>query len=153
MEALVSAALVGPVADLEGDGAPTVLRERLETLRAAEERLLDLVTAEVFSVAEIASKRQQIMTEVAEVHTELDAYGASAAQADLLTETWRHVWSGGTVSLAHAARVKADIRQRIEVLEMDRLRAVIHGSLVVTVHRGRGSGRVKVRHLRATGLN
>lgn len=154
-DAVVSAVLFAPTdATPDPDSkALAALHVELGEVRKAEARLLELVEAEVFSVAEVAAKRATLREQAEEAERRMAEIAHRNARAALLVDAQRSLWSGTKASLPEAVEAKQQIRAKFDGLPLDQQRALIKGMLVVTVMRGRGPERVKVRHLVATSLN
>lgn len=153
-DAVVSGLLVAPrgsAADADTDRLRTLYSRLAEIHRGVN--LLDLVESTTFTPQQIAGKKRALDGEAERVEAEIARIAHQNARAALLAEARAELWSGSTLTLDEAAKVKTVMRHRFDRLELDQKRALIRGTVKVTVERGRGPGRVKIEHLVATSLN
>jgi hypothetical protein len=95
---------------------------------------------------ELRTAREQIEAELEQARAEKGAASALAhlAQGLLVGDEWTmHEW---------AEKVEA-VSQRFDALDLDAQRELVRALLYVEVGLGRDTGRVRIRHLRATHLN
>jgi site-specific DNA recombinase len=154
-DAVVSAVLLAP-----GESVPDSDTDRLRTLHRslrdvheATANLVSLVRSKTFTLAEVAAEKVSLTAEADQIEAEIAEIRQRNARAGLMADAQAELWAGGAPSLKDAAEARQQIRTKFVAMDLETRRALVRGLLTVTVARGRGDRRVKIRHLVATSLN
>lgn len=123
------------------------------------QRLIDGYQEGLLDLAETKKRRVPLDGRLADIDARLTQIASESARVALLNEavlqSKADLWGGaGPKNLEQAAETKKLIRQRFEnVLSLSQRRELIAEALAITVHNGRGVGRVEITHKLVPSLN
>lgn len=137
------------------------LYERLQQIEHARAQLVASLELPGITAATIAKPATVLKEEQDGIEARIDDHRVRSAHAAMLLESRRLLWQGADpatgkrrrpsrVSLAQAAQVKADLRERYDSLLIEQQRTLVRALLVVTVDAwtsGPSSGRVAIDHV------
>lgn len=151
--ALVSAVMFAPsdsLSDHDTDEVAALTIRRAEVQRGIV-RLVEAVEAEIFTLAEVATKKRALTIEAKKIDARILEITERSARAAILADTAADLWTDPSFE-SHAAKREA-IGARFDALPLEQRRTLVRSLLTVKVEKGRGPDRVKITHLVATSLN
>lgn len=157
--AVVDAFLFGP-ADLLPTGSVDIrpIERELSALRESRIRLVGLVARELVEDSDVESELRAIKVREGELEAQRAEAVSKSAQAAMVVDLRADLWSGERISLAKAAGVKTQLRERFESRPLAQRRELVRLLLDVRIMPGQGvkvdpERRVIIKHKVVTSLN
>lgn len=162
--AVITALLSLPAKDLPGGVQVTRLialevelaavREQLEAMNKS---MVEASTVPGFKAASFHAMGATLTANEELLIAERANINLQNAQAGLLVEARKHLYSGGTVSLANATEIHRELREKFDALPLNEQRDLVRTLITITVKEGsgtrRGIDRVHLVHKVALSLN
>lgn len=141
------------------------LHVALSDTNKARNNLLELVEDSGFEVAQIKAKSLMLRVKADKIAADIRAIAQQNARAAMLAhvtgsmlvekplDAFGNPTDGVRVSFDRASTLLSELMSKFQLLPLAQRRALVRGLVDVTVTHGRGTQRIKVRHLVVTDLN
>lgn len=155
MRELVGALMLGPAASVpDREGSDVVeLQKNLSKIRAARQRLLDLVTEGAIDMADAAASLKKLKVDETGAQERLDQESIDSASASLFASARASLLRPGRIDMKNVVQARQTITERFKALDFDKQKELVRAHLDITVGAGRNDNRVKIIHKIVTSLN
>jgi site-specific DNA recombinase len=151
--AVISTFLLGPTSAMPSEAASVAevrrIQARLREVRDGLRDVNELVGTPGFRPALMKKRAAELSGEETALAAQLEEHARSSAHAAKIVESRAALFrgKGEGVSLANAARLKAELSERFDALPLEQQRTLVRSLLEITVYPGRSPDRIDIRNL------